>query len=61
MPTTFPDFTNRLSQIGEWNAVAVPEIVDAVLSSARDAGASDVHLVPREDGLEMSWRIDGTP
>ncbi|MGH7201952.1 MAG: GspE/PulE family protein, partial [Planctomycetaceae bacterium] len=33
--------------------------VDALLAAAREAGASDVHLLPGEDGLKMSWRIDG--
>lgn len=37
----------------------VPEVVDVILSSARDHGASDVHLVPSDSGLLMSWRIDG--
>ncbi len=33
--------------------------MDSVLASARKAGASDIHLLPGEDGLAMSWRIDG--
>lgn len=37
----------------------VPELVDAVLSAARQAAASDVHLVPAAESLQMSWRIDG--
>ena len=41
---------------GEPNAV---DVVDAVLEAAQDAGASDVHLIPLESGLDMSWRIDG--
>ncbi len=35
------------------------ELVDAILASAREAAASDVHLVPNESGLEMLWRVDG--
>lgn len=35
------------------------ELVDAILASAREAGASDVHLVPDEPGMEMLWRVDG--
>jgi general secretion pathway protein E len=35
------------------------EIVDLILEAARRAGASDVHLLPTPDGLEMRWRIDG--
>lgn len=33
--------------------------VDALLSAARSARASDVHLVPAETGLSVSFRIDG--
>lgn len=35
------------------------EIVDALLQSARAASASDVHLVPTSDRLQMLWRLDG--
>jgi type II secretory ATPase GspE/PulE/Tfp pilus assembly ATPase PilB-like protein len=34
-------------------------VVDLALSEARRAGASDIHLTPTADGLEMRWRIDG--
>jgi type II secretory ATPase GspE/PulE/Tfp pilus assembly ATPase PilB-like protein len=37
----------------------VPGLVDAMLHAAREIRASDIHLVPAEDGLHMSWRIDG--
>ncbi len=37
----------------------VPDIVSQVLTTARAAGASDVHLIPAETGLQMHWRIDG--
>jgi general secretion pathway protein E len=45
LPRTHPEYVLRL--------------VDSVLMSARKAGASDIHLLPGEDGLAMSWRIDG--
>ncbi len=45
LPRTHPDYVLRL--------------VDSMLTSARKAGASDIHLLPGEDGLAMSWRIDG--
>lgn len=35
------------------------EVVDLILSGARTAGASDVHLLPTPDGLAMRWRVDG--
>lgn len=34
-------------------------VVNALLESARDAGASDVHLTPSGDGLNLCWRLDG--
>lgn len=37
----------------------VTAVVDAILANAREAGASDVHLVPQETGLAMQLRIDG--
>jgi type II secretory ATPase GspE/PulE/Tfp pilus assembly ATPase PilB-like protein len=37
----------------------VSELVDAILRGARAAAASDVHLHPTADHLEMKWRIDG--
>jgi general secretion pathway protein E len=45
LPRTHPEYVLRL--------------VDSMLMSARKAGASDIHLLPGEDGLAMSWRIDG--
>jgi type II secretory ATPase GspE/PulE/Tfp pilus assembly ATPase PilB-like protein len=33
--------------------------VNWILVSARDAGASDVHVDPAADGLEVRWRLDG--
>ncbi|TWT61251.1 GspE/PulE family protein [Rubinisphaera italica] len=56
--------------LGEWflqhagdssslKADQVPRLVDHILSGARSCGASDIHLRPTGDGLEMRWRIDG--
>jgi len=33
--------------------------VDAALSAARSAGASDIHFQPTGEGLELKFRIDG--
>ena len=33
--------------------------VDAVLGAARRVGASDIHLQPTGDGLELKYRVDG--
>jgi general secretion pathway protein E len=37
----------------------VPRLVSWILQAARDSSATDVHLVPQADGLQMDWRIDG--
>lgn len=34
-------------------------VVDALLAAAVTAGASDVHVHPVEDGLDVRWRVDG--
>ena len=34
-------------------------LVERALAGAQEAGASDIHLVPTETELVMSWRIDG--
>jgi type II secretory ATPase GspE/PulE/Tfp pilus assembly ATPase PilB-like protein len=35
------------------------DFVSAVLHAARDAEASDVHIEPASDALEVRWRLDG--
>ncbi len=35
------------------------DAVDAILRSARLAGASDVHLQPSLSGMDARWRVDG--
>jgi len=35
------------------------DVVDLVLSSARTAGASDVHVQPGPNALDVRWRVDG--
>ena len=57
--TTLTDrFEKALTARTSGDVTAV-EIVDAVLESARESDASDVHLVPQESGLDVLWRIDG--
>jgi type II secretory ATPase GspE/PulE/Tfp pilus assembly ATPase PilB-like protein len=34
-------------------------VVDRVLAAAVQSGASDVHFLPVETGLDLRWRIDG--
>lgn len=38
---------------------SIPRLVDAILSAAEVARASDIHLRPEADGTDLSWRIDG--
>lgn len=37
----------------------VPELVDALITHARGAGASDLHVEPGRDGLEVRLRVEG--
>ena len=52
-------FRQRLNGHDPSQSQHVSAVVEAILASARDAGASDVHLVPQESGLSMQLRIDG--
>lgn len=37
----------------------VATVVERLLAAAREAGASDVHLIPSPEGLQVHWRMDG--
>ncbi|HEX8199352.1 MAG TPA: ATPase, T2SS/T4P/T4SS family, partial [Isosphaeraceae bacterium] len=37
----------------------VPGLVELLLAEAHGVGASDVHVQPAAEGLEIRWRIDG--
>lgn len=52
-------FERELAHLDANNPQYVPQIVDSILAGARTAHATDVHLVPAAESLEMSWRIDG--
>lgn len=52
-------FRQRLNGNDPSQPQHVTAVVDAILANAREAGASDVHLVPQESGLAMQLRIDG--
>ena len=41
------------------DAETAPQIVDALLRSTLERGASDLHLLPTRDGLLVEMRIDG--
>jgi type II secretory ATPase GspE/PulE/Tfp pilus assembly ATPase PilB-like protein len=48
-----------LKQLDPGRPQYATEVVDRVLAAAVRSGASDVHLQPVENGLELRWRIDG--
>jgi general secretion pathway protein E len=52
-------FRKRLASLKLEGSKAAVELVDVILDESRSASASDVHLQPTPDGLEMRWRIDG--
>jgi general secretion pathway protein E len=52
-------FRSRLASLKLEGSKAAVDLVDLILDEARRASASDVHLQPIQDGLEMRWRIDG--
>jgi type II secretory ATPase GspE/PulE/Tfp pilus assembly ATPase PilB-like protein len=52
-------FDSQLSQLEVDTPEFASEAVDVLLATARAARASDIHLIPAPDGLEMAWRVDG--
>jgi len=48
-----------LDRLSPTDAQFATEFVRAVMRTARDAGASDVHIDPVSDGLAVRWRLDG--
>ena len=52
-------FRARLAECPPTDPQYVPRVVDALLASAREVGASDIHLRPTADSLQMVWRVDG--
>jgi type II secretory ATPase GspE/PulE/Tfp pilus assembly ATPase PilB-like protein len=52
-------FQRQLPATGDADPQYVPQLVALILASAREARATDVHLVPTEERVAMHWRIDG--
>lgn len=48
-----------LSSLSPKDSAFAVKFVDAVLKSALEFGASDVHFHPVQDGVEVRWRLDG--
>jgi general secretion pathway protein E len=53
------DFRAALSNLDAANPRFAGDAVDLALKIAGNIGASDIHLLPTPDGLEMRWRVDG--
>ncbi len=49
----------NLEPLDARDAAYATRFVDAVLDAARELGASDVHVQPTGDGIEVCWRLDG--
>jgi general secretion pathway protein E len=49
----------RLASLKLEGPKAAVDLVEMVLTEARGAGASDVHLLPTPSGLDLRWRVDG--
>lgn len=54
-----PTLVQELAQLAPADANYATHFVDRLLAAARARGASDVHLQPTPQGLEVRWRIDG--
>jgi type II secretory ATPase GspE/PulE/Tfp pilus assembly ATPase PilB-like protein len=52
-------FTALLGRAERGDPQFATEFVKSLLAVARDAGASDVHIDPAADGVEVRWRLDG--
>ena len=53
------EFQQRLKQLRPTDTAYASEFVDLLLDAARTVRASDVHLQPAADGLDVRWRLDG--
>jgi type II secretory ATPase GspE/PulE/Tfp pilus assembly ATPase PilB-like protein len=54
-----PSLHDALKALDPGRAQYATEVVDRILAAAVRSGASDVHVQPIEDGLDLHWRIDG--
>lgn len=48
-----------ISETDQGDPQQVTQLVDGLLAKASEVGASDLHLQPTSDGLQLKWRIDG--
>src|SRR3989304_3328719 len=57
-PTLFP-FGREFADFDPADPQYATQVVEAILAEGRAAGASDLHLQPMHDGLELKYRLDG--
>ncbi len=54
-----PYFLQRFAGLDPKDPQYAVEVVDRLLAAGRELGASDLHLLPSPDGLEVRLRVDG--
>ena len=59
LATLAAGFVEALGRLSATSDEYVPSVVTLLLDQARNARASDIHLVPTESALIVQWRIDG--
>ncbi len=55
----YDQLAGSLSSLDPADAQYASRFVDTLLAAGRKRGASDLHLQPTPDGLELRWRVDG--
>ena len=59
LATLAAGFVEALGRLSATSDDYVPSIVTLLIDQARNARASDIHLMPTESALVVQWRIDG--
>jgi general secretion pathway protein E len=54
-----PALRQQLESLNPADPSYAADLVERLLAAAREAGASDIHLQPGRDGLEIRLRLDG--
>ena len=57
--TDAPEIRQQLAGLNPHDPSYAIAFVEALLAAARTAKASDVHLQPTREGLDVRWRLDG--
>ncbi len=59
MNSSIESVSRCLADVGDPSAASAAAVVDRLLGAAADAGASDLHLEPGDEGLAVRLRLDG--